>query len=285
MNEEVSRSADQWWDCHFHIFDSARYQLAPGCAYVPEDAPLDTFRDLCLSRGVQRAVLVHPSVYGADHSSFEDALVSNGDWLRGVAVVYPDQAITSDSQIERWDQLGACGTRINRLFPGSPDDVDSVIDRVKPLGWHVQVLIDIVEDIDIAKQITARGVPVVVDHFGHHPVDELLRSSAFANLLSLMREGIAWVKLSGGYRVERTHGPWSSLLPVVDELARANDKRLVWGSDWPHPPSARHPFPHPEDIAIGHTIRQWLTHSELVERVMHENPAVLYGTRTLPIPI
>jgi 2-pyrone-4,6-dicarboxylate lactonase len=276
MSSEGQAANGHWWDCHFHVFNNARYPLAPGGAYLPKDAPLDEFRQVCASGGIQRAVLVHPSVYGADHSSFEDALAMGGDWLRGVAVVYPDAAVTSDAQIARWHRLGACGTRINRLFPGAPGDVESVIERVRPFGWHVQLLVDLAEDIRLVRQIAASGMQVVVDHFGHHPVDELLRSAAFADLLSLMREGQAWVKLSGPYRLQRTQGPWPSLQPVVDALAGANARRLVWGSDWPHPPNFRHPFPPPEPSAIRSTIPQWLDDPELQRRVMHENPSALY---------
>jgi predicted TIM-barrel fold metal-dependent hydrolase len=276
MSSERQAATGPWWDCHFHVFDNARYPLAPGAAYIPKDAALDAFRQVCESRGIQRAVLVHPSVYGADHASFEDALAAHGDWLRGVAVVYPDVAVTSDAQIARWHRLGACGTRINRLFPGAPDGIASIIDRVKPFGWHVQVLVDLAEDLGVVKQIAASGMQVVIDHFGHHPADELLRSAAFADLLSLMREGQAWVKLSGPYRVQRTQGPWSSLRPLIDAMVAANARRLVWGSDWPHPPNAKHPFPPPEPSEIRSTIAHWLDGPELLERVMHENPSALY---------
>lgn len=281
MSSADQVTSGEWWDCHFHVFDNARYPLAAGGAYVPKDAPLDAFREVCDARGIRRAVLVHPSVYGADHRSFEDALTAHGDWLRGIAVVYPDAAVTSDEQIFRWHQLGTCGTRINRLFPGAPDDVARVIDRVKPFGWHVQVLVDLVADLDLVKRIAASGVPVVVDHFGHHPVDALLRSAAFADLLSLVREGQAWVKLSAPYRLQRTQGPWNSLRPVVDALVDANPRRLMWGSDWPHPPNALHPFPSPHATAIDGTMRKWLGGNELLQLVMHENPAALYQCDSL----
>jgi 2-pyrone-4,6-dicarboxylate lactonase len=270
------QEGEPWWDSHFHVFDNARYPLAPGGAYVPEDAPLGAFRQLCDARGIQRAVLVHPSVYGADHASFEDTMSTDGDWLRGVAVVYPDAAVTSDAQIARWHKLGACGTRINRLFPGAPNDVDSVIDRVKPFGWHMQLLVDLKEDIGLVKRIAASGMSVVVDHFGHHPVDALVGSSAFADLLSLLREGQTWVKLSGPYRLQRTQGPWQSLRPIVDALVGANASRLVWGSDWPHPPNLKHPFPVPDAAAIGGTISHWLGEPALLKLVMQENPRALY---------
>jgi 2-pyrone-4,6-dicarboxylate lactonase len=277
MTEPVAQGRGDWWDCHFHFFDNARYPLAPHATYVPHDAALGDFKALCASRGIGRAVLVQPSVYGANHASFEDALRSDGDWLRGVAVTYPDERVTSDAQLERWHRLGTRGTRINRLFPEAPADAETIVRRVKPLGWHVQLLIDLVDDIDLVKRIAATGVPVVVDHLGNHDPDALVRSTAFADLLALMREGKVWVKLSGAYRLQRTQGPWPSVGVVLDPLFKANDRRLVWGSDWPHPPNPSRPFPQPDVARVGETIRTWLTDATLLTRVMHENPEALYG--------
>ena len=265
------------WDCHFHVFDSARYRLAPDCAYAPGDAPLSAFRAICDARGVSRGVLVHPSVYGADHSSFEDTLAANNDWLRGVAVVYPDESITSDTRIERWHALGARGTRINRLFPSAPADVVRVVDRVRPLGWHVQVLLDIVDDFNVVRQIVDRGVPVVIDHFGHHAVDSLFESPRFGDLLALLREGRVWVKLSAPYRLDAGPAPWSQALRLADALIGANAERLVWGSDWPHPPNHKLPFDPPPEMALSASISEWLADAALLERVISINPATLYG--------
>ncbi|VDL08129.1 2-pyrone-4,6-dicarboxylic acid hydrolase [Bordetella pertussis] len=189
MVERARLAEGGGWDCHFHVFDASRYTLAAGSAYQPEDASLAAFRGVCRARGIGRAVLVHPSVYGADHSSYEDALAANGDWLRGVAVVYPDEATTPDARIEHWDLLGTAGTRINRLFPGAPQHPERIVERVKPFGWHVQVLTDIVEDIGLVRRIAARDVPVVVDHFGHHPHAQLLRSAGWQDLIALVRGG------------------------------------------------------------------------------------------------
>lgn len=269
-------SQEQWWDCHFHIFDNDRYTLSPDCAYVPENAYLSTFRQLSLSRGIQRGVLVHPSVYGADHTSFEDTLSGNSDWLRGVAVVSADENITSDAQIESWNELGACGTRINRLFPGAPANPDRIIDRVRALGWHVQLLVDIVQDMSLIKHIANRDMPVVVDHFGHSPADHLLRRPEFLDLLALMREGNIWIKLSAPYRLHAGDAPWSNTRGLVDMFVKANPYRLVWGSDWPHPQNHKSPFIVPKGNAVHETIHDWFSDSELRRLIMSSNPASLY---------
>jgi predicted TIM-barrel fold metal-dependent hydrolase len=259
------------------VFDASRYPLAQESAYRPEDASIEVFRRVCRSRGISRAVLVHPSVYGADHRSYEDTLAANSDWLRGVAVVYPDEATTSDAQIERWNRLGTTGTRINRLFPSAPSQPERIVDRVKSLGWHVQVLTDITEDIALVKQISERNVPVVVDHFGHHSCRSLVASKGFKDLLSLMREGIAWVKFSAPYRVGARGSTWSTIQPVVDQLLQANAQRVVWGSDWPHPPNYKNPFSEPKEEDIGASIALWLPDAQLRRQVMETNPRSLYG--------
>ena len=62
-------------DCHFHVFeDIARYPLAPGRSYTPAAAPMVDYRRMMAATGVERAVLVQPSVYGSDHRLFVDML-------------------------------------------------------------------------------------------------------------------------------------------------------------------------------------------------------------------
>lgn len=285
MSNDDRSGSGGLWDCHFHYFENARYPLAPGGAYTPQDASLEDFRALCKGRGIQRAVLVHPSVYGADHASFEDALASHRDWLRGVAVVYADQHVTTDAQLERWNDLGTRGSRINRLFPGAPNDVDTIIRRIRPFGWHVQLLIDLVKDMALVRRVADAGVPVVVDHFGHHDPAGLLRSAAFADLQALMRAGLAWVKLSAPYRLlQRDHAHGASVAALADALVHANPHQLVWGSDWPHPPNHKQPFPIPDESAIRSTIDTWLVDTQLRQLVMSLNPRRLYDGETRGIP-
>lgn len=50
-------------DCHFHVFDAARYPYADGRHYTPADAPLADWLALCARFGIDRGVLVHPTVH------------------------------------------------------------------------------------------------------------------------------------------------------------------------------------------------------------------------------
>lgn len=259
-------------DCHFHVFEDAnQYPFAAARSYTPTPAPMGAYRAMTRTLGIERAVLVHPSVYGRDHSSFEHALAENTSWLRGVAVVYTD---ISDRQIQYWHQLGARGTRCNALFDGGAamQDLPEIVARIKPLGWHLQVLIDVDKDPEMVIKMSRFGVPLVVDHYGHVPADRAINSKGFNNLQALIKEGNTWVKLSGGYRISPQRSKFTDVAPLMQALLKANPDRLVWGSDWPHPSIAA---PMPDD---GHLIDALLDACgpQEIQKILVDNPTRLY---------
>lgn len=257
-------------DCHFHIFDGA-FPLAEPRGYTPTPAPLDAYRATAAALGLERAVLVHPSVYGSDHASFEHLLSRGGDWMRGVAVVHPE---TPQADIERWHALGARGTRWNALSGGgiAAGDVPRIVDRVRAYGWHLQVLADVGRDPLLVPELAGLGVQVVVDHCGHVPAAQALASPGFRNLLALLREGRAWVKLSGLYRLTAQRRGFGEAAPLVEALLRANPARLVWGSDWPHPAMAP---PMVDDGDLVDALLAACGPAEL-QQVLVDNPTRLY---------
>ncbi|EJL72312.1 putative TIM-barrel fold metal-dependent hydrolase [Variovorax sp. CF313] len=259
-------------DCHFHVFDQARYPYGPYRHYTPQDAPLEDYLASCERFGVTRGVLIHPTVFGADHRSFEDILQRYPARLRGVAVVAPD---TSDEDIERWHRLGARGTRITTIFAGDPDfeAIRRIADKVRPFGWHLQLLVDVVQRPRLVAQVRELGVDVVVDHLGHHEARPLLDSAGFANLRSQIAEGAVWAKLSAPYRVS-AHCERDPLVQrIVDALSAANIHQLVWGTDWPHPHS---PHAVPAEDRLVSLLHDWLPDLALRAQVLVQNPTRLY---------
>src|SRR5450631_3535124 len=78
-------------DCHAHICGpAARYEYFAERIYTPADALLTDYRQMLAMLGIERAVLVQPSVYGTDNSAMLDAMKAGGAKLRGVAVVADD---------------------------------------------------------------------------------------------------------------------------------------------------------------------------------------------------
>lgn len=263
-------------DCHFHIFEPSGDENMPfpfsePRSYTPTQAPLAAYRAMADTLGLERAVLVHPSVYGRDHTSFEHWLKVCSGWMRGVAVVYPD---TPTADIERWQSLGARGTRFNALFDGgvSSEELTQIVARVRDFGWHLQVLMDVSRDPQQVLTLANFGVPLVVDHCGHVPADQALSSAGFQNLLALVREGRAWVKLSGLYRLTSQRSGFADTRSLVEALLRANPGQLVWGSDWPHPAIA------PPMVDDGDLIGALLDvcSTAQLQQVLVDNPSRLY---------
>ncbi|MEO7853205.1 MAG: amidohydrolase family protein [Rubrivivax sp.] len=263
-------------DCHFHIFEPGgpggpAFALAEPRSYTPTPAPLVAYRAMADALGLQRAVLVHPSVYGRNHASFEHWLALCRGWMRGVAVVYPDTPLRD---IERWHALGARGTRCNALFDGGAEaqDLPMIVERVRAFGWHLQVLMDVDRDPRQVLQLADLGVPLVVDHFGHVAATRALSGRGFQNLLALVRERRAWVKLSGAYRISPQRRGFSDVAPLTEALLRANPAQLIWGSDWPHPAIAP---PMPDDGDLIDTLIASCSTVEL-QQVLVDNPTRLY---------
>ncbi len=63
------------------------YPLAPGHGYVPPEASTDDFVLMLRTIGCERAVILHPSVYGTDNRCTVDALRSGTFQFRGVTVI------------------------------------------------------------------------------------------------------------------------------------------------------------------------------------------------------
>ena len=107
---------------------------------------------------------------------------------------------------------------------------------------------------------------------------ELLQSPSFTRLCSLLKEERAWAKLSAPYRLSGAHPSYTDLRPLVDALLQANPKRLVWGTDWPHPAS---PFTVPEDEHLMARVFDWLPDADLRQQVLVDNATALYWQDTL----
>ncbi len=259
-------------DCHFHVFeDAAIYPYTANRSYTPSLAPWAAFQSMNNIIGADRAVLVHPSVYGHDHRTLYDTLQAHPDRLRAVGVLSTD---TTDAEIEKLHAAGTRGTRVNILFAGGSQlaDAEALALRIKPYGWHIQFLVDVAAQPEIPAWAAKLGVPVVFDHFGHPSVPDV-NNPGFKNMCALVKEGTAWVKLSGAYRVVSPDNKWEAIAPFVDAMLATRTDRLVWGTDWPHP---NIPAPMPNDGDIADAVFRWLPDAALRQQILVKNPEVLY---------
>jgi predicted TIM-barrel fold metal-dependent hydrolase len=266
-------------DCHAHIFGPVeKYPFSPKRLFTPPDVTVQQYRALLATLGIERAVLVTPSVYGMDNERQLDALAEmQGAW-RGVAVVKTD---VEESELERLHGAGFRGVRVN-LFAKSGlmlDDLETIAARVAPFGWHVQLHADARELGYLADRLRRLPVDVVFDHMGHVPASAGIGNAGFQTLLGLMKDGGFWAKLSAPYRLSELPYPYHDVTPFARALIDAAPERVVWGSDWPHPAVPGHMpanFVMPNDGDLLDILSLWTEDAAQQKRILVDNPRTLY---------
>ncbi|SLN19707.1 4-sulfomuconolactone hydrolase [Falsiruegeria litorea R37] len=262
-------------DCHAHVFGPLdQFPMVPDRLYTPPEASLADYTHLLDTLGFQRGVIVQPSVYGTDNRATLEATASDPDKFRAVVVV--DGSIALD-QLQSYHQQGARGVRCNLLFSGDKamQDVRRIADKIAPLDWHLQVLLDVSTFTNVHHVFSNLPVQTVFDHMGHFPADKGINDPGFRDLLRLMGEGKAWAKLSGAYRFTGMYQtPYQDVVPIAQALVAANPNHVVFGTDWPHP---HIPVAMPDDGALLSELLEWAPDQATRDAILVDNPARLYG--------
>lgn len=264
-------------DAHAHVFsDDPAYPLVADRSYTPPRAPEEAYLEMLARTGMSRGVLVQISVYGTDNRYLLEVLSRHPDRLRGVAVVDPD---VEDDVLVRMHELGVRGVRLNVLFGGGVglEAMETLAARIAPLGWHLQLLLDTRALPELMPRVTRLPVPVVVDHLGHQPADLGPDHPGFGALVALARDHGGWVKLSGAYRIDPGAPLYPDARALAERILEAAPERVVYGSDWPH---VAVPSSMPDTGRMRNLLGEWVTDPALRQRVLVDNPAVLYGFPT-----
>lgn len=264
-------------DCHAHICGPAlEFPYAKERIYTPPDATLSQYQSLLNMLGVDRAVLVQPSVYGTDNRAMLVALSSNPQKFRGVAVV--DSNIT-DAELEKLHQAGVRGVRCNLVDVTDKSQGLPIIQltvlakRIQPLGWHLELLAHVNEYPDLAKTFADFPVDLVFGHFGYSHAKYGINDKGFQGLLELLKNNKAWVKMTGPYRICDGDFPYADMRVFSDAVIKANSKRLVWGSDWPHV-MVKKQMSHDADLCD--LFGSWVEDPGLRKAILSDNPCMLY---------
>lgn len=262
-------------DTHFHVFGPEhRYPYAPDRSYTPPDAAFETWHKAAQSEGISAGVLVQASVHGFDNSQIADMLRNPPIPLRGVAALAPE---TNEQDLADLDALGFRGARVNTVFSSGMKlaEAEKIAALLRGTGWHLEFLSDVSQIDGLRSMVERLDLPVVFAHFGHVQADRALATPGVKDLLGLVQDGLAWVKLSGPARIT-SHAvpPYDDIIPLVEAFCAANPDRLLWGSDWPHTALSRQTPTMKElvDMAV-----RWLPDPELASRVLVTNPRKLYG--------
>ena len=266
-------------DCHAHICGPIeRFPYAEKRIYTPPDALLPAYMHMLQTLGVERCVLVQPSVYGTDNQVMHGAMKKLGERSRGVAVV--DDSI-SDAELERLHEAGIRGVRVNvvdvlpeekGIIPIAP--LTKLASRVKRFGWHVEFLMHSDEFPDLDRTFADFPTDIVLGHLGYMKTDKGVEQPGYQALLRLMKRGKAWVKLTGPSRISLEGMPHADTVRYAHALLEAAPERVIWGTDWPHVKIAG---PMPNDGELADLLLDWIPDEERREQVLVKNPSKLYG--------
>jgi predicted TIM-barrel fold metal-dependent hydrolase len=277
-------------DCHTHIVGPQdRFPFAPGRTYTPETALPEEMSALHRTLGIERVVIVTPSVYGTDNSAMLYGMKARGASARGIAVIDEN---TPESDLDAMGTAGVRGIRLNLATAGPADPAvgrrrfQEAVGRLRRRSWHIQVYAGLAVVSAIKDLVRDSPVPVVFDHFGGARAALGIDQPGFADLLELVRRGKAYVKLSGAYRASTLAPDYADVVPFAKALIAANNDRIVWGTDWPHPatttPAGRAPTDVTPMLQIddGRLLNQlavWAPDAATRQKILVDNPARLYG--------
>lgn len=263
-------------DCHAHVFaPDGRSALDSGRSYSPSVATIEQYDFLHRALGIERGVVVQPSVYGSDNRTTLDVVQDSSHRLRGIVVV--DQDVTAEELLAFHSQ-GARGVRVNMLFGSSvrSDNIKQLAITIREAvpDWHLQLLTDISQWQNLFETVSACAIPVVFDHMGHMSEGLNLHNPGFQDMLRLLGSGQCWVKLSAPYRFSKhQQAPYHDVDELASLLVAENPERLLWGSDWPHPSFNGEM---PNDGALLDELLRWVPDEKTRQTILVDNPERLY---------
>ncbi len=271
-------------DTHFHVFGPPeQFPFVSTHEYTPPAAPLEHYLKMAAVIGVERAVVVQPSVHGLDNSATLNAIAHSRGRFRGVARI-DDK--TPKSELKRLHEGGIRGVRFNLLDRPrgnvTLDVFDRCVEHIAEFGWSVDLHIDTKNLLGQEKRICALPTAVVIDHIARIKPAAGLSQPAFQLLLELLKQKDVWVKVSGADKICNTavhsyYGlPFVEVIPFAQAVIAAAPARVIWGTDWPHSNNFA-PGHTPNDGDLVDLLAAVAPDEATRRKILVDNPAALYG--------
>jgi predicted TIM-barrel fold metal-dependent hydrolase len=269
-------------DAHAHVFGPYdRFPLGEPRSYTPPEASAEAHAVMLARLGFERAVLVQPSAYGADNRCILDAVARDPARRRAIGVCTP---AVSEAGLAALTAANLAGFRfvelISKKYGGRPKgssgfaELELLGPRMREHGLHAQVFSATSTFAHAAAQLLRLDVPIVLDHMASAGADGGdVSSPAFQTVLSLLREGRIWVKLTVVRRSRRAP-LYEDARPFHAAMIEANPDRLLWGTDWPLVNMGEHT---PDLGALVDLFDAWVDDETLKRKIIVDNPAALYG--------
>lgn len=196
----------------------------------------------------------------------------------------------SHEQMNEWHELGVRGARLNLQSTGKKPDTEELIttlqrhaEIIRPYNWVLQLYVALNVIPSLESIVPNLGVKVCFDHFGSpalppRPVPaqfDPYSLSGFSSLVSLVKQGDTYVKISAPYRLT-SDSQFGGLREMGRELMRVGRNQVVFATDWPHTR-----FDGMDITSFVEACVEWCQgDSELAERLFRRNAEELWDAKT-----
>jgi predicted TIM-barrel fold metal-dependent hydrolase len=228
-------------DTHVHMWDPHMNGLDPALASAgSKDVVLRTLDE----HGVDRAVVVQPSIHGADHTYLLGAVRESEGRLAGVGLVEPNAPATTTLQLKELcaaPEIVGLRLPIIRADPGWISAAGQEIWQAASANGRVLCAFVGPPEYGSLHPFLEQfpTVAVVIDHIGRLDLAGLDRPECLARLKDLAAFPQVGVKISALGAVALGEFPHQQSWPEVAAILGAfGASRLTWGSDFPS--SLRH---------------------------------------------
>ncbi len=265
-------------DAHCHIFGPPEvFPYSDRRRYTPPAAPFEHYMMMLDIIGIDRGIVVQPNVHDTDNRISLDAIARSGGRLRGVGRIDDD---TTDSEIQVMHKGGIRGIRFEfvagRRGSTNLPLFERMIERIRPMGWHVELHVDPEVLIANADWFRALDLTSVIDHMARIQTADGIHQPAFRLLLELMERPNYWVKISGTDQRTTSPYPYSDVVPFAHALIEAASDRVLWGTNWPHGNMFEHGRT-PNDGLLLDLMLDFAPDESIRNKILVDNPARLFG--------
>lgn len=259
-------------NAHLHIIDPAFPNDGKAAS---QSGTVDTYRALADALALPRAVFVQAKPFARDNACLLDAIERFGrENCRGIAVV---NNTVSDEALKSLHAGGVRGLRFSVWNPRNAvvsfDDCAPLSERVKHLGWNIQLHMGAKQIAQHTDIIRALDCKIVIDHMGRLDPALGINDPAWKFLQEMIDRGRTWIKLSGPYLNTAAGYPWEDADKTAEAIATFAPERVVWGTDFPHVTEKVKP----DEWELTELIVRWLPTEKARVLALSENPAELYG--------
>lgn len=268
-------------DTHCHVVGPrARFPFTPTRATEPTaDATKAMLAAMHRHLGIDRAVIVQSGLHGRDLSVTLDAIATDPDRYRGVALIQPG---ITDSELERLHAGGIRGVRINFVShsdpPPEPGDLIRLADQIADLRWHFLLHLRSEHIHALSGLLSKLRIALVFDHLGRIDPSRGSDQPAVQRLLEFLANGNCWVKIAAVDKLSKQPYPFRDVAEIANKFVDAAVDRVIWGTDWPHPDrSGLRQGVMPDDSALAALIPSYAPSAALQRKLLVENAANLYG--------